>query len=155
MSLKQTRNYRSLRQQRGFLIPVAIFIVVIMSFFALALWRTTVQTSLASAQELVSMQAFYAAESGAQFGMQKLFYPDGEHRALVNDHCNALNETPQTLNFSAPGLGACSAIVSCICEYCDAAQSTSFYTIQSVGACGAGNIRSERTIRVGSSMEQE
>ena len=46
------------KSQRGFLIPLAIFIVVVMSFFAIALWRTTVQTTLSGAQELVSVQAF-------------------------------------------------------------------------------------------------
>lgn len=140
------------KRQEGFLIPLAIFIVVVMSFFAIALWRTTVQTSLSGAQELVSVQAFYAAESGAQAGMQSLFFPDASNRSGIDGRCQALG---LSLSFTVAGLNNCSAQVSCECPNCGAGETTSYYTITSVGSCGSGLMSSTRTVRVGSFMEDQ
>lgn len=141
-------------RQRGFLIPLALFIVVVMGFLALALTRTSTQTGLASAQELMSVQAFYAAESGAQRGMNKLFPPGAIDRAGVNGRCTS--GFTETLNFpGVQGLSACSAEISCVCMSCNPTDATSFYTITSVGSCGAGVVSAERTIRVGSFLDRD
>lgn len=143
----------SVHRQRGFLIPLAIFIVVVMSFFAIALWRTTVQTSLSGAQELVSVQAFYAAESGAQEAMQVLFFPDASSRAGVNGRCNTLNIS--TSFNGVTGLNGCSVQVTCACANCGTGDASSYYTIESTGSCGSGLMSASRTIKVGSFMDQE
>lgn len=142
-----------LRRQQGFLIPLALFIVVVLGFLALAMSRTTVQTGLASAQELVSTQAFYAAESGAQAGMGNLFYPNPGDQAQVNNRCENMNLSP-TIN-DAPGLGGCNVTVTCECEVCGADDLTSFYTIESRGECGSGTTAATRTIRVGTYMGRQ
>lgn len=153
-------SHRPKSQQRGFLIPLAIFIVVVMGLLALALARTTTQTGLATAQELISLQAFYAAESGAQKGMNKLFPPgfdsdpDVAVRAGVNGRCTS--GFTETLNFSGvQGLSACSTEISCECMSCNPADATSFYTITSVGSCGTGVISAVRTIKVGSFLDRD
>ena len=157
------------KKQNGFLIPLALFILVVMSLFALVLSRNTIQTSSASTLEMISVQAFYAAESGAQRGMQNLFYPDASVRQTVDARCLALNNT---YAFNVTGLKNCSAVVTCSCLYPDntacapataANYSTaaatnkliSFYKISSVATCGNGNLRSVRTIEAGSFLEQE
>lgn len=145
------RPYVSAQKQRGFLMPLAIFIVVVMSLFAAALWRTTVQTSLSGAQEMVTVQAFYAAESGAQNGMQALFFPDASSRLAINARCDALNLTPAFAGIA--GLNNCSAQVSCTCVECNSG-TTSFYTITSVGSCGSGLMSAVRTVKVGSFMDE-
>lgn len=149
-------SYSSLtpvRKQRGFLMPLALFIVVVMGLLALALARTTTQTSLASAQEFLSLQAFYAAESGAQRGMHELFPPGPIVRAGVNGRCEGFSET---MSFSGvQGLSSCSAEVSCVCVSCAPTDPTSFYTITSIGRCGSGVIRAERVIKVGSYMDRD
>lgn len=151
-SIKQRYSLRANRQ-RGFLIPLAIFIVVVMGLLALALARTTTQTGLANAQEFLSVQAFYAAESGAQQGMATLFFPAANDRVAINGRCQSLNET---INFhGVTGLSACSAQINCVCDNCTPTAQTSFYTITSVGRCGSGVISAQRTIRVGSFMDQE
>lgn len=150
----QKRNSLKLpRRQGGFLIPLAIFIVVVMGLLAIALARTTTQTGLATAQELLSLQAFYAAESGAQHGMNVLFFPDASNRAAVNARCVSLNEAPSF--GSAPGLAACSAQVTCVCADCAPTDATSYYTLTSIGSCGAGAISAQRTVRVGAFMDTD
>ena len=141
------------KSQRGFLIPLAIFIVVVMSFFAIALWRTTVQTTLSGAQELVSVQAFYAAESGAQEAMQVLFFPDASNRMAINGRCIGLNIN--TSFNGVAGLNGCTVQASCTCASCGASDTSSYYTITSTGTCGSGLMSASRTVRVGSFMDQQ
>jgi MSHA biogenesis protein MshP len=158
MSPKQLPAIRdshiALQRQRGFLIPLALFIVVVMALLALALTRMSTQTGLASAQELLSLQAFYAGESGAQQGMNQLYPPAGPNlRANVNARCDGV---VRTLAFAGvTGLSGCSAAVSCNCVSCTPAAATSFYTITSVGSCNAGTLSATRTIRVGSFMDKD
>ena len=157
------------KSQQGFLMPLAIFIVVVMGLFALVISRSAIQTSTSSTQEIISIQAFYAAESGAQRGMQVLFFPDASFRQQVDTRCVGLNTT---YTFTVPGLNNCSAVVTCSCAFQDetscspitasnytstaaANRLTSFYRIASTATCGSGNLRSVRTIEVGSFLKQE
>ena len=142
---------KQFRQQRGFLIPLALFILVGMGVLALTISRTSMQTQSSAIQEFTNIQAFYAAESGAQRGMQRLFFNANVTRSDVDGRCTGWN---QTYNFTNDGLGACDARVNCTFVI-DAPNIRSFYTITSVGSCGAHQYRAERTIQVGSFMEQE
>lgn len=157
-----------MRQQQGFLIPLAIFILVVMSMFALTVSRSNIQLSSSTSLELTTLQAFYAAESGGYRGMQTLFFPDASSRNGVDTRCAALNTTH---NFVVNGLAGCSAVVTCTCVYTDntvcapgtaanyllstpTGQFTSFYRITSVATCGTGNFRSVRTIDTGAMLGQ-
>jgi MSHA biogenesis protein MshP len=137
------------RDQRGFLLPLALFILVVMGALALTISRTSVQTQTSSIQELLTAQTLYAAESGAQRGMQRLFLNAAILRADVDGRCASWS---QTYTFTAEGLKACSAQVSCAFVN-DASNLRSFYTVTSVGRCGPGEYRAERTVQVGSFME--
>ncbi len=159
------------KQQQGFLLPLAIFIVVVMGVFALVLSRNTIQAGTSSVQEAISTQTFYAAESGAQRGMQVLFLDKTQAltRQAVDSRCVALNAT---YTYTVPGLNNCSAVVTCSCRYqnaaacapatatnytatATAANLTSFYTIASTATCGSGTLRAVRTIEAGSFLKQE
>lgn len=128
------------RKQGGFLLPVALFIIVVMGFASLALWRTTSQSSIASVQEVVTVQALYAAESAIQRGLNDLFYPNANARPPVDNRCNNLNVT---LDFAGvEGLNLCSASVQC--ELAE----PGIYNLQAIGECGTGNTRAERSLDV-------
>lgn len=137
-----------IQRQRGFLLPLALFILVVMGALALTISRTGIQTQTSSIQELMNVQAFYAAESGAQRGMQRLFLNAAINRTDVDGRCNGWNET---YSFTANGLKACTAEVGCTFTI-DADDIHSFYTITSKGSCGVGQYRAERTVEVGSFM---
>jgi MSHA biogenesis protein MshP len=157
------------KRQQGFLLPLAIFIVVVMGVFALTISRNTIQTGTSATLEAISVQAFYAAESGAQRGMQSLFYPDASSRQQVDTRCVGLNTTH---TFTVPGLKACSAVVTCTCVFQDSTSCgpinaanyaaaagvnrlTTFYKISSAATCGSGNLKATRTIEAGSFLKQE
>lgn len=139
------------QNQRGFLLPLALFIIVVMGVLALTISRTSIQTQTSTVQELYNAQAFYAAESGAQRGMQRLFLNATITRTSVDGRCT---DWSQTFTFSNPGLKVCTAQVGCTLV-ADATNIRSFYTITSVGSCGANEYRAVRTIQVGSFMELE
>lgn len=157
----------SLQKQRGYLMPLAIFILVAMGFFAATLSRTTAHTALSATQEGITLQAFYAAESGAQLAMSELFYDSAVPltRLAVDSRCTAL-----AINtvFVVSGLANCSVTVSCTCNYengasCDIANggnydgsngvAKSFYQLSSTGQCGPASLQSVRTIDVSARME--
>lgn len=140
------------KHQTGFLLPLAVFIIVAMSFFAVTIARITGQTAIATTQEAISAAAFYAAESGAGSAMNELFYDTGStiSRASVDGNCTAVDGS--TLNFTVPGLNGCSANLTCT-RSIDAADTTSYYRVQSQGNCGSGNISAQRTIEVSAAMK--
>lgn len=149
------RNHKkTLFKQQGFLLPLALFILVVMGVLALTISRTATQTNMASIQEIMNVQAFYAAESGAQRGMKHLFFDSTQPptRTSVDSQCSNLSTI---YNFTADGLKACNAEVNCAFTK-DGDDIRSFYTITSTGRCGEDQYRAERTIEVGSfMMEQE
>jgi MSHA biogenesis protein MshP len=162
-------SHTGFKQQRGFLIPLALFILVVMGVMALTIARTSSQSNTVVVQEFINIQSFFAAESGAQRGMQALFLTSAE-RQLVDAACVNMNLNPDYSGVN--GLSACSVIVSCECHYQssdDCAPATadnysptapaerlkSFYTVTSVGACGELPYRAERTIQAGAFLEQE
>lgn len=132
---------------RGFLIPVAAILVVGIGVLALAISRMTSQAGQSSIIEGISAQAFYAAESGAQYGMNRLMFNVSD-RTVSDANCGSLGTT---LNFSATGLAACSATISCSVGSVGG-DPRSFYTIRSEGACGSGTMIAERIIEVSSSL---
>src|SRR5690606_1010517 len=144
--------HTSFNRQRGFLMPVALFIIVIMGIYALVLWRTTSQSNLSAVQEVITVQAFYAAESGAQRGMAELFFPDASSRQDIDDRCVNMNIS---MNFSVTGLNNCSAIVTCELNTITTPVIRSFYSVDSTGSCGSGNISAMRTLEVQATIEQE
>ncbi|UTW46691.1 MSHA biogenesis protein MshP [bacterium SCSIO 12696] len=136
-------------RQQGYLMPLAAFILVAMAVMAATLMRTSGQTGISVAQEAITLQAFYSAESGAQLGMSNLYYDSANplSQAAINNRCDTMNLAP---SFSAAGLSNCSAAVSC---GRNTSGTASFYTITSVGNCGSGEVRATRTVEVSAFFE--
>ncbi|EIK44632.1 putative MSHA biogenesis protein MshP [Cellvibrio sp. BR] len=158
-----------MNSQRGFLLPLALFIIVVMGVLALTISRTATQSQTAVVQEFISLQSFYAAESGAQRGMKALFF-DVNGRQAADAACLAMNLNPDYSGID--GLSACTVAVDCTCRYqngndCTPANATnyspmatadvlkSFYTVTSEGTCGENEYRAERSIQAGAFLEQE
>jgi MSHA biogenesis protein MshP len=120
------------KKQLGLGLPVALFIITIMSLIAVAINQLGESASQSYGQNLLSSRAFYAAESGAQLRAQSV---------LSATPCNC--GANQTYNFSVSGLNACSAITTCM--QFDANTET-FCTISSIGSCDNSN--AQRTIEV-------
>jgi len=71
MYLEKERRYKKyyrLSKQQGFLLPVALFIIVVIGGLALMVSKKVSESTATYIISGVSTQAFYAAESGAQAG---------------------------------------------------------------------------------------
>lgn len=132
--------------------PVAAFIVVAMGLLAAAMAVVSSQTSIAGAQEQVSVQTFYAAESGAQLAMNRIFYDTGTAitRPIASANCASVDGT--TINFSVSGMQACRVTVSCGVSI-DSGNTISFYGISSAATCGGSPVYSERTVEVSAFLQ--
>lgn len=120
------------KKQQGLGLPVALFIITIMSLIAVAVNRLGESASQSYSQNLLSSRAFYAAESGAQIRARSVL-------TAVPCSCGA----NQTYDFSVSGLNNCSAITTCN-EFI--ANAETYCTVISVGRCD--NTNAERTIEV-------
>lgn len=152
MSLDRYSSIAGKKYQRGFLMPLAIFIIVSMAGFAIVMARTTAQTNSSSIQAMIAIQAFYAADSGAQWGMNQLFYNTGAPltRTGVDASCSALSG--QSRSFNVDGLRNCSATLQCVVNT-DVGNTTSYYLLTSSSTCGDQPIVSQRVVELSAFMK--
>lgn len=125
------------KKQRGMGLPTALFIILVLSLIVAALNNMNDTSAKAYGREWLSMQAFYAAESGAQAAASLTLHPD-----LTKPTCN---NAFYSRNFTAPGMLNCSVQVSCVH---DVLGSDNFYTLTSSGTCGSGTDQARRIIQV-------
>lgn len=131
-----------LRAQAGFLMPLALFVVLAIASLAFVMTKSTGGSFNAAVQEAVSVQSFYAAESGAQYALHKLLF-DTNTAAEMTDKCARFGATK--LPFSVPGLDNCSAYVRCAVHELTAGE-PAIVTLKSSGECGGGDLKARRTL---------
>lgn len=127
----------SCKYQRGFSLPVAIFILVIMALVAAAAVTIMEQSQQGISHDVMSTRAFYAAESGAQSVLAHLFTLDG---SAANCQANY-----PAINFTATGLAGCTASTQCSGQVVG---SKTYYTISSMGYCAMSGITATRQIEI-------
>lgn len=124
-------------RQRGATLPVVILVLVLLAVLGTAMVQLNATGQRGIALETLSTRAFYAAESGAQFGLGQIFPLDGS---------GVVCET-WALDYDTAGLRGCSAEVRCSGPR--VRQGRNYYTLVSEGQCGSGESRARRTIEVG------
>lgn len=129
--------------------PLAAIIVVGVSLLAISISRISGQSATATVQEGLAVQAYYAADSAAQYAMNQLFFTASD-KATVDANCVGVSGA--NLNYSATGLAVCSSTISCSVSS-SPGNATSYYLITSAASCGTGNSFAERTIAVSAFME--
>jgi MSHA biogenesis protein MshP len=163
-SLKiQQYTSSTFNKQAGFLLPVALFIIVVLGGMALIVSKKISQSASSYVTAGLSTQAFYGAESGAQAGLHELFFVDDD-RQLVDGRCAAMAISQPLFG---DGLRHCSVTVSCTCNYengnsCDdnnsanylglTGVSNSFYTLNARAECGVEPTIAHHLIEVGASL---
>lgn len=127
---------------------MAAIIVLGLGILAVAIGRISGQTAVAASRAGLSVQAFYAADSGAQYGMNQVFFSASD-RATADANC--LGFAGANLNYSVTGLGACGATITCSIST-DAGNTTSFYQLVSSATCGSGPDAAQRIVAVSAVM---
>lgn len=132
------------KTQSGFLVPLAAIIVVGIAILAIAIARFSGQAATATTQEGLAVQAYYAADSAAQYTMNRLFF-NAPNKAAADTNC--VNVSGSSLNYNTVGLAVCSSDITCSVSSI-AGSNASYYLITSAASCGSGVTFAERTITV-------
>jgi len=118
---------RNPKKQSGAGLPIALFIITVLSFIVLGMSQLQESSGNAISLQIQSQRAFFAAESGAQIAVAKI---------LAGESCPT-----GSVGFSREGLSACFADISC--------SGSGIVEIESTGRCGSGqNDEASRTIKV-------
>jgi MSHA biogenesis protein MshP len=138
------------RYQRGIGIPAALFVITLLATLAVAINELVSQNAQTFQEEVLLTRAFYAAESGAGLGLSALFPPAGfpqyaDAAGLGGAAACAL--VTEVYSFTAAGLNACTASVSCSVDA--TFEGVDYYTITSAGSCDGVT----RTVQVRTSFE--
>lgn len=129
------------QRQHGFSIVVAVFILVVLSLLAATMLRVQETDAAGAAQDTLTVRAFYAAESGAQYAMNRLL--------LDGAACGALGLPNGTAAWDATELAQCS-VDNLTCT-ADSLNGVDYYHVTSTAACrGSADERfvARRTIEV-------
>lgn len=128
------------QKQTGAGLPVAIFIVTVLSLIVLSMGQLQQSSGNAISLQIQSQRAFFAAESGAQVGVAKV---------LASGGCSAVNG--EQISFTSDGLQNCQSDLTCNTEEADIEGDSDpehVFTIESTGQCGSGQDRAARTVEV-------
>lgn len=131
----QNPSQKAAKYQKGIGLPATVFIIVILSLIVSAMGDLTESSNIGFGQDYQSMHAFYAAESGAQVALNRVF--------VGGTACGGLSN----LNFgsSEEGLGDCSVVLSCSPVTVSGIE---YRTFISTATCGSGLEQSTRSIEV-------
>lgn len=125
--------------QKGIGLPAAIFIITVMALIAAAVNQLVSQNAQTYEEAVDLTRAFYAAESGAGFGMNTIFPPEAYPLYSNTDKCPTV---PTIYTFTVDGLNQCRAEVTC--TEISITGGDDYATIESKGICGDV----ERTVQV-------
>lgn len=115
--------------QQGVGLPAAIFVVTLLAVIAVAMNQLVSRGAETFDEEVLLTRAYYAAESGAGFAMNRLFPP-----AQYPDYTGTCDAGPIEYEFTVDGLSGCSASVTCTED--SVVDDVTYYSIRSTGICG-------------------
>jgi len=136
MSRNHSANYY--RQQQGSMLVIAIFIIVVISLLAASLSRILSSTADSVANEVYSAKAYFAADSGMEYGIYQIL-----SNGLV---CTTFPGDTVITGFDIStevGLENCDIEIRC--QTITAGSNTQYYLI-STGTCDGGKIIAEHKV---------
>jgi MSHA biogenesis protein MshP len=131
-------NEIAILKQRGIGLPATIFLIVILAMIVLAMSDLTEDANTGFTQDFQSTRAFYAAESGAQVALNRVF--------VGGEACdNSLGYLDFDAGGDNPGLNNC--ITQLVCRV-DTVSGTDYMTFTSTATCGSGLDQAVRAVQV-------
>jgi len=121
------------RQQAGSVLVLIVALLVVFAAAGVGLLTQQTNSRVSALKHGLAFAAKNAADSGAGYALNQLFYPD-KTRTEADTGCASM---PGSVAFSATGLQGCSATLSCTSSWTTGSVEHS-YTIISTGQCGSG-----------------
>jgi len=126
----RTHQRGSSIQQQGIGLPIAIFVITILSAFAVNMGLLVQDNASGRSEYITSLRASLAADTGADLGMNVAFDPSD-----APDYASGVTCSSTAINYSFTndaGMSGCSAAVTCTSA---TAGGKTIYTVTSVGTC--------------------
>lgn len=137
----------TIAKQRGSMLVIAIFILVVMSLLVGALSRLLQNSSEAVVVEVLGTRAFYAAQSGMELELLRLFPLDASPAQCISvDPRTDANVSYSFLQVD--GLNQCRVWVDCTESASAENASIRHYRLVSIGSCEAGEVKTSRVIEM-------
>ena len=138
--------------QRGFSIPAAIFVLVVVAMLGTGMQKILSKGEQDVAREVLSMRALMAAESGIERGLNQVIEinPASCTGNLTNPP-SSLTPLISAWVLSTPGMSNCEVNVICGVAQHDADNDgllENYYTLRSRGQCGPPADRAFRLVEV-------
>ena len=137
---QRTRQTNPSYAQKGAALPVAIFVIVVMSILGVTMTRILADASRSTVADTLGTRAEMAARSGTEILLTQIF-PLGSSMniSICEDRLSGSPATEQTYIFTENGLTNCQVTVSC--NQLDIPEPYPGYNfrINAVGTCQAGN----------------
>lgn len=119
--------------QRGLGLATALFVITAMALLAVLINQLVRSGAQSTEEELNLVRAFFAAQSGVEYGLNRAFPPDDSDTACPTVHDTSVDFAEIELGDDGEGLAQCSMEVSC---HTLIVEGDPYYTITSKGACG-------------------
>lgn len=134
MSLNRRSN--GYRQQQGSMLVIALFILVVISLLVASLSRILSSTADSVANEVYSAKAYFASDSGMEYGIYKVL----DNATFCTDPVII----PSNFLTGEVGLENCS--VKLECESIDLPNTGHQYYLKSTATCDGGKIVAQHTV---------
>ncbi|MGM0769354.1 MAG: hypothetical protein ACQEV6_15140 [Pseudomonadota bacterium] len=128
----------SLTRQAGAGLPVALFIITVLSLIVLGMSQLQQSTGNAVSLQIQSQRAFFAAESGMQLAVTEVL------SVSTGTPVSCSSISIDSIDFDARGMSGCSAKIKCA----EVGAAGEILLIESRGACGVGEDRATRLVEV-------
>ena len=138
MQLLSRSHSKGPAKQQGGLLPVAIFVIVVMSILGIAMVRLLADASRSTVADVYGARADLAARSGAEIMLMEIFPLNAPPN---NGACVERGTTlvEQTVTFATEGLNSCSTTIACDYLELNAPYGGTNYRVFSQGNCEVGN----------------
>lgn len=122
-------------QQRGVGLASALFVITVMALLAVLITQLVRSNAEAIGEELNLMRAYFAAQSGIEYGLNRAFPPDGDPSdcPAVSPPAVAATASLGSLTFTEQGLSLCTAEIECGTLR---VTGKNYYTLTVTGSCG-------------------
>ncbi|WP_088329521.1 hypothetical protein [Lacimicrobium sp. SS2-24] len=144
----KTRSFAYQHNQRGSMLIISLFVIVVMALLVLTLNRLLSASSDTLIFEVYGLRAHQAAKTGLEVKLGEVFplCPPGSVNQVCVDGSknepNACDATTQ-LSLTTGGLQGCSVNSSCTATV---TAGTAYYEVTSTATCEAGDIVTSRTV---------
>ncbi len=140
--------YHKRKHQQGYMIIMAMFIIVVMGMLALNLMQLKRSNQSTLTREYLGMQAWFLSHSAGEWALTQM-YPLNESASIseLESRCTALNQSTHTdtaLNALANNQPCSKPKVSCVNPNSNLPPDLVYFQITTTAQCGTGYFQVQR-----------